>query len=223
MAEPGAAPEGPPRTPGDPRGSGGPHGSGGPRPPGGAPQGTILTVAPAATDLPHLLRTAIDAEQVGAARIHLAADQPEVDDAVAAIRTQTGLVITADSGTPADGLVDRLGPDFAEVVLADSLAGPALLSEVARIAREHRGPVSVGGRGAAALPVLLAALAVGLHLRAGTADLSAAGAASPPADLVAPSGPRDDIALIARAAGLARIAGRPALPLAQAREVLGVP
>ena len=38
--------------------------------------GTLITLVPAAGELGHLLRAAIDAEQVGASRIHLAADQP---------------------------------------------------------------------------------------------------------------------------------------------------
>lgn len=184
-------------------------------PPGdAAAHSTLLSLAPAATDLPHLLRIAIDAEQVGAARIHLPVDQPDAEDAVAAIRAHTGLVVTAEPGSVAAPLADRPGPAFAELVLPESLDGPGLLTEIARIVAEHPHRASVGGAGDAALPVLLAALAVGLHLRVGTADRVASGA---------PTGPREDVALIGRAAGLARIAGRPAMPLAQARVVLGLP
>jgi hypothetical protein len=179
--------------------------------------GTLLSVAPAAGPLPQLLRTAIDAEQVGATRIHLAADQPEVADAVHAIRSQTGLVITADPGTAAARLTDPLGPDFTEVLLDDALAGPEMLTALAGIAADHPGGASVSGRGPAALPVLLAALAVGLHLRVGTADAPAVPAATGLA-----GAPRDDIALVARAAGLARIAGRPPLPRPAALAVLGL-
>lgn len=184
---------------------------------GGSIIGALLSVAPAAGPLPQLLRIAIDAEQVGATRIHLAADQPEVADAVAAIRVQTGLVITVDPGTDAERLADRLGPGFTEVLLAEDLAGPDLLTVLAGIAADHPGGASVSGRGPAALPVLLAALAVGLHLRVGTAD-------SPPIPSASglTAAPRDDIALVARAAGLARIAGRPPLPPSVARAVLGV-
>jgi hypothetical protein len=184
---------------------------------GGSTAGTLLSVAPAAGPLPQLLRTAIDAEQVGATRIHLAADQPEVADAVDAIRVQTGLVITADPGTEAERLADRLGPGFTEVLLDEDLAGPDLLTALAGIAADHPGGASVSGRGPAVMPVLLAALAVGVHLRVGTAD-------SPP--IPSPAGPtavpRDDIAMVARAAGLARIAGRPPLPPSVARTVLGL-
>ncbi len=208
--------------------------------------GTLLTVAPAAVDLPQLLRIAIDAEQVGAARIHLAPDQPDTRRAVTAIREQTRLVVTADPDGVAAPAADRTGPDFTELVLPASLAGPELLVELARIARAHPGAASVGGRGPASLPVLLAALAVGLHLRVGTADADRAptgtapngtapnepgpsdrpepaAPAGPPR--IAPAGtprPADDIALIARAAGLARIAGRPPMPIPQARAVLGL-
>ena len=40
------------------------------------PDGILISLAPAAGELGHLLRSAIDAEQVGATRIHLALDQP---------------------------------------------------------------------------------------------------------------------------------------------------
>lgn len=197
--------------------------------PGGDPA-TLLTVAPAAIDPPHLLRIAIDAEQVGAARIHLARDQVDVEGAVAAIRSRTSLVITAEPGSDAVRLADPVRADFVERVLPDAMAAPEILREIAGIAATGSSPVaSVGGRGSSALPVLLAALAAGLHVRVGTADgpSPSLGGASPSPGGPSPSpggprGPRDDIALIARAAGLARIAGRPAMPLARAREFLGL-
>jgi len=82
-----------------------------------------------------------------------------------------------------------------------------LVAEVARIARENDGEVSLGGRGSAALPVLFAALAVGAHVRVGT---SQAPLQPPSNDLRGDPRPRgrDDAALVARASGLARIAGR---------------
>ena len=216
---------------------------------GDRPDGILLSVAPAAVDLPRLLRTAIDAEQVGAARVHLAADQPDVAEAVTAIRAHTSLVITADPGSPAAALTDTPGPQFTEVVLPADRPAPELLVELARLA-EADGATSVGGRDAAAMPVLLAALAVGLHLRVGTADqppnpaLDAPGLGSEPigggphrqgagpapgvahgpgaARSPGPAGPRDDVGLIARAAGLARIAGRRPLSVPEARAVLGL-
>ena len=188
--------------------------------------GILLSVAPAAVDLPRLLRTAIDAEQVGAARIHLAADQLEVAEAVTAIRDQTSLVITADPGSPAAELTDTPGPEFTEVVLPAGSPASELLVELAQLAESGRA-TSVGGRDDAAVPVLLAALAAGLHLRVGTADqpptltLSTPGLVEHPAPGGA-GGPRDDIGLIARAAGLARIAGRRPLSVTEARAVLGL-
>lgn len=170
--------------------------------------GTLISVAPAACELGHLVRLAIDAEQVGATRIHLAIDQPDFVAAVVALRGQTDLVITADPDHDGADLVDRVPSDFTEIVL-DEDDPPALTAEVARIAAAARSEVSLGGRGAAAVPVLFAAIAVGADLLVGTA-------LSPPepVDSTAFAGRRapgrDDAALVARAGGLARIAGRPA-------------
>ena len=178
--------------------------------------GTLITLAPAAGPLGHLLRVAIDAEQVGASRIHLAADQPEFVAAVAGLRRQTGLVITIDPGHPGADLVDRLPPDLIEIVLDEGPSPIDLVAEVARIARERDGEVSLGGRGGAAIPVLFAALAVGAHVRVGTAQTPLE---PPSTDLRGDTRPtgRDDAALVARASGLARIAGRPPLEGPDAR------
>ncbi|MGY1811665.1 3-keto-5-aminohexanoate cleavage protein [Blastococcus sp. SYSU D00820] len=73
--------------------------------------------------------------------------------------------------------------------------------------------VSATGLGAGALPVLLAALSAGVHVRAGCADT--------PDDADGPA--RGDLQLVARAAGLARIAQRPPLAPAAARSLLGAP
>jgi uncharacterized protein (DUF849 family) len=114
-------------------------------------------------------------------------------------------------------LLDREGPPPAgpvHVTLVLGAAGglPGTLSAVAScLQRLPAGAVwSATGLGAAALPVLLAALAGGGHVRAGTAS-------GPPGD----DGPaRADLQLVARAAGLARIAQRPPLPPATARALL---
>ncbi len=173
-----------------------------------ASTGPLISVAPAACELGHLLRLAIDAEQVGATRIHLAIDQPDFVTAVAGLRGQTDLLITADPDHPGADLVDRVPPDFTEVVL-DEDDPTALTAEVARIAAAAGSEISFGGRGAAAVPVLFAAIAVGADLLVGTALSPPEPESAVMAGRRAPG--RDDAALVARAGGLARIAGRPAV------------
>ena len=69
------------------------------------------------------------------------------------------------------------------------------------------------GVGRTSLPVLLAALSAGGHLRVGMEDTLT----------YAPGEPvRDNAQLVARAAGLARIAQRPPLSTAEARALLGI-
>ncbi|WNV91159.1 3-keto-5-aminohexanoate cleavage protein [Umezawaea sp. Da 62-37] len=72
---------------------------------------------------------------------------------------------------------------------------------------------SAAGVGVATIPVMLAALAVGGHLRVGMSDTESYAEGQPV---------RDDVQLVARAAGLAKIAQRPPLPVVEARELLGV-
>jgi 3-keto-5-aminohexanoate cleavage enzyme len=119
-------------------------------------------------------------------------------------------VITTDAQHPAADLVDRLPRDFAEVVLDEGPSPIDLVAQVARIAEERDGDVSLAGHGDAAVPVLFAALAVGAHLRVGTTHTPME---PPSTDLRGDPRPRgrDDAALVARASGLARIAGRPPL------------
>jgi uncharacterized protein (DUF849 family) len=130
---------------------------------------------------------------------------------VQALREQTGLVLTAEPGFPAADLLDRI--ELAEIVL-DPAPPQALVATVAEIVAAHPAGVSVGARDGAALPVLLAAIAAGGHVRVGTAD------APPPGDRR--GGGRDDAALVARAAGVARLAGRPPLDPDAARRILGL-
>ena len=171
----------------------------------------LLTLAPAPAAIGALLRGAIDAEQVGARRLHLAADQPDAGSAVQALREQTSLVLTADPDAPFADLVDRV--DLPEVIVDGSVL-PEVVERVAQLAARHDAAVSISGRGDAALSVLLAALACGTHVRVGTADGPAAGE---------PRGPgRDDAALAARAAGLARLAHRRPMTPDEARRALGL-
>ena len=170
-----------------------------PAPP--AASGTLITVAPAAGPIGHLLRTAIDAEQVGATRLHLPADQLDLDVAVSALREQTTLIVTCDAHVAG---LDVIGTDFADVDLEQTTDLPALVAEVARVVAMHPAGVSICGAGPAALPVLLATLAAGGHVRVAAAV-------------------KDHAALVARASGLARIAGRAPLDSAAARRLLGTP
>jgi uncharacterized protein (DUF849 family) len=72
---------------------------------------------------------------------------------------------------------------------------------------------SATGVGRTTLPVMLAALSAGGHLRVGMEDTLS----------YAPGEPvRDNAQLVARAAGLARIAQRPPMPVPEARALLGV-
>jgi uncharacterized protein (DUF849 family) len=105
-------------------------------------------------------------------------------------RVHVGLLLGAPGGLPGDAgtLVDAV----------------RLLPEGASF--------SAAGLGSATIPVMLAALATGGHLRVGTADTG----------YYAEGQPAQDIQLVARAAGLAKIAQRPPLAVAEARELLGV-
>jgi uncharacterized protein (DUF849 family) len=114
------------------------------------------------------------------------------------------------------GLLDRTGgpatgPVHVALVLGAPGGLPGTLAAVAAcLERLPAGTLwSATGRGAAALPVLLAALSAGGHLRAGAADTPEPG---DPA--------RADLQLVARAAGLARIAQRPPVPPLAARALL---
>ncbi|KAA2260161.1 3-keto-5-aminohexanoate cleavage protein [Solihabitans fulvus] len=72
---------------------------------------------------------------------------------------------------------------------------------------------SATGVGRASLPVLLAALSTGGHLRVGMEDT---------VSYARGERVRDNAQLVARAAGLAKIAQRPPLPVGEVRELLGV-
>ncbi len=178
--------------------------------------GTLITVAPAAGPIGHLLRTAIDSEQVGATRLHLAADQPDLETAITALREQTKLVITCDDGAATVAGIDVISSDFTDAVVPDDSNMPAVVAEVAHLVSAHPVGISVCGRGAAALPALLAALAAGGHVWVEAPEYEAAASSGHPGPV------RDHVALVARASGLARIAGRPPLDRHAARALLGL-
>lgn len=117
-------------------------------------------------------------------------------------------------------LLERDGPPYGDHVHADLVMGvpggmpgtAALL--VAAVAGLPAGATwSATGVGRSTLPVALAALAAGGHLRVGMEDtLSFA-----PGERV-----RDNAQLVRRAAALAELAQRPSMPPADARKLLGV-
>jgi len=72
---------------------------------------------------------------------------------------------------------------------------------------------SATGIGRSTLPVMLASLSAGGHLRVGMEDTISYARGAPV---------KDNAQLVARAAGLAKIAQRPPMPVAQARSLLGV-
>lgn len=73
---------------------------------------------------------------------------------------------------------------------------------------------SATGIGRTSIPVMLAALSAGGHLRVGMEDTIS---------YARGERVKDNAQLVARAAGLARIAQRPALPVSEVRKLLGLP
>ncbi len=117
-------------------------------------------------------------------------------------------------------LLDRHGPPHGGHVHVDLVMGvpggmPGTTQALAACL-PHLPPGSTfaaTGVGRTSLPVMLAALSAGGHLRVGMEDTLT----------YAPGEPvRDNAQLVARASGLARIAQRPALTTTQAREMLGI-
>jgi len=117
-------------------------------------------------------------------------------------------------------LLDKHGPPYGGHVHCDLVMGvpggmpgtaAALVAAVAMLPPEAT--FSATGVGRAALPVALAALAAGGHLRVGMEDTLS----------YAPERPvRDNAQLVERAAALADLAQRPALTASEARDMLGI-
>jgi hypothetical protein len=194
--------------------------------------GTLICLAPAPMELPLLLRVALDAQQVGISRLHLA-DVPAPDGVepwqlIAALRSQTELIISAAADGPLASLADLVAepaghPRFTastlrrpgrDAVLTELQVSPGggtaeLVAELAAAIAAAVGLISVTGRDSAALPAMLTALAAGAHLRIGTWQTPG-------------PNPREDVALAARAAGLARLAGRLPVRPGEARRILGL-
>ncbi|SEO65166.1 3-keto-5-aminohexanoate cleavage enzyme [Trujillonella endophytica] len=147
--------------------------------------------------------------------VPLGATDALLDEVLAEV-ARRGATPVYEAGSLADldvlaGLAHGPGPVRVALLLGARGGLPGTLASVAAcLERLPAGALwSAAGRGAAAIPVLLAALSAGGHVRAGTADTPEPG---DPA--------RADLQLVARAAGLARIAQRPPLPPFAARDLL---
>ena len=172
--------------------------------------GTLITLGPgrrrrSAT----CCGAAIDAEQVGASRIHLAADQPDFVAVVAGLRRQTGLVITTDPDHPGR----RPGRPAAAGLHRDRAGRRTVADRPGRPGGPDRRRTAPGtsASAAAARPPFRCCSPrwrSGAHVLVGTALTRRTPPPDGPARRSAAAG-RDDAALVARASGLARIAGRP--------------
>lgn len=117
-------------------------------------------------------------------------------------------------------LLDRHGPPFGGHVHCDlvmgvpgGMPGTAQALVAAVQALPAGATFSATGVGRTSLPVLLAALSADGHLRVGMEDTLTYSRGEPV---------RDNAQLVARAAGLAKIAQRPPMPVDEARALLGV-
>lgn len=117
-------------------------------------------------------------------------------------------------------LLDRHGAPFGDHVHCDLVMGvpggmpgtvQALVAAVQAL--PSGATFSATGVGRTTLPVLLAALSAGGHLRVGMEDTLTYGPGEPV---------RDNAQLVARAAGLARIVQRPPAPVDEVRALLGI-
>ena len=117
-------------------------------------------------------------------------------------------------------LLDRHGPPYGGHVHCDLVMGVpggmpgtthALTAAVHALPQDAT--FSATGHGRTTIPVMLAALSVGGHLRVGMEDTLTYGPGEPV---------RDNAQLVARASGLARIAQRPPAGPAETRQVLGI-
>ncbi len=117
-------------------------------------------------------------------------------------------------------LLDRHGPPYGGHVHCDLVMGvpggmPGTVQALAAAVQmmPAGATFSATGVGRTSLPVMLAALSAGGHLRVGMEDTLT----------YAPGEPvRDNAQLVARASGLARIAQRPPAPVGEVRALLGV-
>ena len=143
----------------------------------------LIVYAPAVTVPATLAVLCVEVARVGAAAVRLPpADPSWLADARAAIEAATDLVVLAPDAAPL------------ELLLGDD--------PIAELNAAQRDDLIVGGR---AVSALMAGLAAGTHLRAGSADS--------PGD----ASVRHEVQLVARAAALSRLAGRVPMTPAEAR------
>lgn len=127
---------------------------------------------------------------------------------------ERGIAVHHEVRTAAELSALREAPAAEHVVLVFGAGLDGDLPGLAAAAEQLPGvPATATGLGESAIPVLLTAIAAGWHVRTGSADHPgrAPGSAG-----------RDDTQLVARAAGIAKIARRPPLPPAQAAAALGI-
>ncbi len=147
----------------------------------------LLVFAPAVMPVRQLATLCVETARVGAGAVRLPpADEAWLQEARAAITATSSLLVLEPSDEPAELIIE-----------GDPLAALRAVPDL--------GALVVGGREVSAL---LAGLAVGAHLRAGSGD--ARGEVSA----------REDMQLLARAAALARLAGRTPMTPDEARAYL---
>jgi 3-keto-5-aminohexanoate cleavage enzyme len=117
-------------------------------------------------------------------------------------------------------LLDKHGPPYGGHVHCDLVMGvpggmPGTVQALSAAVQmlPPGATFSATGVGRTTIPVMLAALSAGGHLRVGMEDTLAYGPGEPV---------RDNAQLVARAAGLARIAQRPPAPVEEVRALLGI-
>jgi hypothetical protein len=148
----------------------------------------LIVYAPAVIPPRQVAAFAVEVARVGAGAVRLPpADPGWLSDARSAIEAATDLVVLDPQGGP-----------------RELLLGPAPLAELSELTGSSVELV-VGGPDVRAL---LAGLAAGTHLRAGSVDTPGDGS------------PRHDVQLVGRAAALARLSGRLPMTPAEARSYL---
>jgi hypothetical protein len=166
---------------------------------------TAIVLAPSADEPARIAALAVECARVGAGAVRLPAGDPQwLEVTAAAVAAACDLEVLMPGAPPAEL---QLGADP--------------IAELHRALRLH--PPEDLVIGGADVTALLAGLAAGTHLRAGSADMpdpSAPDPSAPNPSAPNPSAPRSqrgEVQLVARAAALARLAGRPPMTPDQVR------